>query len=105
MKKIIAIGLGPNVEKDDAKLARCLLFTPWKYLHGNSVVKIEEWFTNYFKTSYAVSFSSGRAALFAILEALDIGSNDEVILQAFTCVVVPNAILAAGATPVYADIT
>jgi dTDP-4-amino-4,6-dideoxygalactose transaminase len=47
----------------------------------------------------------GRVALFAILKAMDINEGDEVILPAFTCVVVPNAILYLKAKPVYVDIT
>jgi dTDP-4-amino-4,6-dideoxygalactose transaminase len=46
----------------------------------------------------------GRVALYAILKAMNIGKGDEVILPAFTCVVVPNAILYLGAVPVYVDI-
>lgn len=46
----------------------------------------------------------GRVALYSILCAYGIGEGDEVILPAFTCVVVPNAILYTGATPVYVDI-
>lgn len=49
-------------------------------------------------------FWKGRVGLLAILEALEIGPGDEVLLPAFTCVVVPNVILYRGATPVYADI-
>jgi perosamine synthetase len=49
-------------------------------------------------------FAKGRVALYAILRAYDIGPGDEVILPAFTCVAVPNAILYTGATPVYVDI-
>ena len=48
-------------------------------------------------------FWKGRVALYAILEALGIRSG-EVVVPAFTCVVVPNAILYAGARPVYAEI-
>jgi perosamine synthetase len=49
-------------------------------------------------------FWRGRVALYAILSALGIGRGDEVIVPAFTCVAVPNAVLYTGATPVYADI-
>jgi perosamine synthetase len=49
-------------------------------------------------------FWKGRVALYAILRALRIGAGDEVIVPAFTCVAVPNAVLYAGATPVYVDI-
>jgi perosamine synthetase len=54
--------------------------------------------------THAISFGAGRMALYAILEALDIGEGDEVIIPAFTCVVVPNAILYRGARPVFVDI-
>lgn len=40
----------------------------------------------------------------ALLSAFGIGTGDEVIMQAFTCMVVANAIRGAGASPVYADI-
>jgi perosamine synthetase len=49
-------------------------------------------------------FWKGRVALYSILKAMDVGSGDEVILPAFTCVVVPNAIIYLGAKPVYVDI-
>lgn len=55
-------------------------------------------------TPGAVSFATGRMALFAILKALGLKPGDEVIIPAFTCVVVPNAILYAGVRPVYGDI-
>jgi perosamine synthetase len=49
-------------------------------------------------------FWKGRVALYAILRALGIGRGDEVVVPAFTCVAVPNAVLYTGAVPVYADI-
>ncbi|MBK8166452.1 MAG: aminotransferase class I/II-fold pyridoxal phosphate-dependent enzyme [bacterium] len=52
----------------------------------------------------AIAFWKGRVALYAILKALGIKPGDEVILPAYTCVVVPNAIIYCGAKPVYVDI-
>ena len=49
-------------------------------------------------------FWRGRVALYAILRSLGIGPGDQVIVPAFTCVAVPNAILYTGAAPVYVDI-
>lgn len=46
----------------------------------------------------------GRVALYAILKSLDLKQGDEVIIPAFTCVVVPNAIIYAGLKPIYVDI-
>src|SRR5207302_769094 len=46
----------------------------------------------------------GRVALYDILRRLRVGPGDEVLLQAFTCVAVPEAIMATGATPVWVDL-
>ncbi|RVT51286.1 aminotransferase class I/II-fold pyridoxal phosphate-dependent enzyme [Rubrivivax albus] len=47
---------------------------------------------------------SGRAALRALVDALGLGEGDEVIVPAFTCRSVTNAIRASGASVVFADI-
>jgi dTDP-4-amino-4,6-dideoxygalactose transaminase len=41
---------------------------------------------------------------YSILKTINIKNNDEIIIPSFTCIVVPNAILYAGAKPVYCDI-
>lgn len=47
----------------------------------------------------------GRVALYALLKSFGIKKGDEVIIPAFTCVVVPNAILYLGAKPIYVDVS
>ena len=49
-------------------------------------------------------FWKGRVALYALMKAYGIKKDDEVILPAFTCVVVPNVIIYCEAKPVYVDI-
>ena len=71
---------------------------------ARAVSEYENAFSGILHAPLAFTFWKGRTALFAILRALGIGPGDEVILPAFTCVVVPNAIRFTGATPVYADI-
>jgi perosamine synthetase len=53
---------------------------------------------------FAYAYGAGRMALFALLEAFDIGRGDEVIVPPFTCEAVVQAILYRGCVPVYADI-
>ena len=64
----------------------------------------EDRFARTVSAKNAISFGAGRMALYAILEALDINENDEVIIPAFTCVVVPNAFIYRSIVPKYVDI-
>ncbi|PIS39682.1 MAG: hypothetical protein COT33_00670 [Candidatus Nealsonbacteria bacterium CG08_land_8_20_14_0_20_38_20] len=109
--KPISISLSPNTEKDDILLALRLLFQPWRWKRtsfstavGNSVQRLEGEFRKYLGVKYAVSFNSGRSALLAILEAMDIKKDDEVLLQGFTCNTAVTPILAKGAKPVFVDV-
>lgn len=52
----------------------------------------------------AFFFYRGRVALFSIIKALGIGCEDEVVAQAFTCLAIPEGIMATGARPIFADI-
>lgn len=52
----------------------------------------------------AHGFSSGRAALFAVVRALGLGPGSDVVVPAFTCKSVTNALRHAGAGVVFADI-
>jgi 8-amino-3,8-dideoxy-alpha-D-manno-octulosonate transaminase len=55
-------------------------------------------------TTYAVATSSGTAALRCALAALGVGCGDEVIVPAFTFIASINAIVVAGALPVFAEV-
>ena len=106
-KKTIFTGFAPNLTKQDVKIALKFLFLPAYWLKlktGDSLDKVEQYLKNYFNIKYAVLFDSGRSALCFAIKSLDIKPKDEIIMQAYTCVVVVNAIKFAGAKPVYADI-
>jgi len=107
----IFTSLSPNTEKDDIWLAFKLLFQPWRWKYTifptiveNVVYELEEEFKKYLGVKYAISFNSGRSALMAILDVLDIKKDDEILLQSFTCNSAVNPILNRGAKPVFVDI-
>ncbi|MEK7533207.1 MAG: aminotransferase class I/II-fold pyridoxal phosphate-dependent enzyme [Patescibacteria group bacterium] len=103
-RRVISASLSPNTEADDVWQAVSALFTPRKWRRGEAIDGITRWLCAYNNAKQVLFFNSGRSALLAILKAFDIGVSDEVIIQAFTCVAVPNSVLWAGATPIYADI-
>jgi len=99
----ISISLSPNVEKDDIDLALKLIFNPSIWKNGKGIEGLEEEFKKYSGAKYAISFNSGRSALFSVLRNLGLKEDDEILLQAFTCNAVVNPILWANLTPVFVD--
>lgn len=56
-------------------------------------------------SNYNYFFLSGRMGLYSIINALGLSPDDEIIIPAFTCVAVPNAIMYANVKPIYVDIS
>lgn len=106
MQNIITASFFTTVNKIKAQEALRFLL-PWnwsKWQTGEYVNKLEQAVKSYIGLKYPVSFYRGRDALHISLKSLNIGIGDEVIIQPFTCVSVPNAVVACGAKPIYADI-
>jgi 8-amino-3,8-dideoxy-alpha-D-manno-octulosonate transaminase len=68
------------------------------------VREFEKAFADYTGAGYAQAVTSGTAALKVALTALGVGAGDEVITQSFTFVATWEAILEAGAIPVFAEV-
>jgi hypothetical protein len=64
--------------------------------------ELEEVFRRKYGYAHAVWFPYGRVAMQAFLECVG-GTKSEVVVSPFNCVAVGNAILSAGAHPVYVD--
>ncbi len=93
----------PLADRSQVLGALALLFRPYTWRRGKNVERLRSAIAHDINGDVSM-FASGREGLLALLRAMQIGPGDEVIIQAYTCVVVPNAIQAAGAVPVYADI-
>jgi perosamine synthetase len=70
----------------------------------DAVVRFEEAFANTFEARYAIAFPYGRSGLWAFFKALGI-EGAEVIMPAYTCVVVAHAIVLSSNSPRFVDIT
>ena len=102
-KKIIAIDASPNLRAEDVCLSLKELFTPWNWTKKNDLKALKDYFVEHYQVESTVVTQSGRAALYMLLSTI-LEPGDEAITQAFTCLVVPNAIAWAGGVPVFADI-
>lgn len=104
---MIHTSLSPNTTLKDLAIALYWLAAPWKWLHwktGSQLETLERLFRHIVNAKHAISFRSGRDALYVALKSVGVQNGDEVILQPYTCIVVPHAILKLSATPVYADV-
>ncbi|MFA7244803.1 MAG: aminotransferase class I/II-fold pyridoxal phosphate-dependent enzyme [Candidatus Magasanikbacteria bacterium] len=104
---MIFTGFHPNIYKKDVSIALSFLLLPWKWFsikNGKNVIEVEKWLQNYFGSKYAITFDSGRTSLQKALEAIEVQPDDEVLVQAYTCMVVSNAISWSGAKPIYVDV-
>jgi dTDP-4-amino-4,6-dideoxygalactose transaminase len=72
---------------------------------GENVCKFEEKFANFLGVNYVIGVGSGTDALYLALKALGINKKDEVIVPSFTFIATVEAIILAGAEPVFADIS
>lgn len=72
---------------------------------GPKVAEFEEAFAALVGSKYAVSLSSGTAALHAAAYAAGLESGDEVITTPMTFCATANCALYRGATPVFADVS
>ena len=72
---------------------------------GAKVAEFETRFAEMIGVKHAVAVNNGTTALVAALQVLDLEPGDEVVTSPFTFVATLNAILEAGATARFADIS
>ena len=89
---------------EEAVRELCHIIRNGNLAQGQVVEALEAAFAGHVGTRYAVALSSGTAALHLALLAHGIGAGDGVITSPLCLPAVGTAILATGATPVYADI-
>jgi perosamine synthetase len=71
---------------------------------GPQVTEFEKSFADFVCAKHAVAVNTGTAALHSAILAVDVRQGDEVILPSFTFVATAEAVVLAGAKPVFADI-
>jgi len=93
-----------SIDESDIQAVVDTLRSDW-LTTGPKVSEFEEAVAAWVWAKYAVSFSSGTAALHAAAFAAALGSGDEAITSPLTFAATANCILYQGATPVFADVS
>lgn len=90
----------PEIERD---YLACLLDAA--YIGGPAVTAFEREWAAYCGADHAVGLASGTDALQLSLTALGVGAGDEVVVPANTFIATAAAVVRAGATPRFADVS
>ena len=93
-----------SVDEDDIQAVVETLRSDW-LTTGPKIPEFEEAFAAWVGARYAVSFSSGTAALHGAAFAAGIGAGAEAITTPLTFAATANCILYQNGTPVFADVT
>ncbi|MGH9198643.1 MAG: DegT/DnrJ/EryC1/StrS family aminotransferase, partial [Acidimicrobiia bacterium] len=89
-------------ELEEELVADCVR-SGWVSSKGKYVTQFESEFAAFCGTKHGVATSNGTTALHLALLALGVGVGDEIIVPSLTFVATANAVVHAGATPVFAD--
>src|SRR5438309_171955 len=93
-----------SIDESDIQAVVDTLRSDW-LTTGPRIAEFEEAFAAWIGAKYAVSFSSGTAALHAAAFAAGLKSGDEAITSPLTFAATANCVLYQGAHPVFADVS
>jgi dTDP-4-amino-4,6-dideoxygalactose transaminase len=90
-------------ENDRAAWQKVLEEGKWCRLDGNYANTFERAYADKTGTKHATATANGTSALFASLNALDVGPGDEVLVPPYTFVATINVVLLQYALPIFVD--
>ena len=95
----------PSFSSEEADAVKnVLLSSKVNYWTGQECRLFEQEFAQFVGTKHAVALSNGTLALDVALKALNISTDDDVIVTSRTFLASVSCIITAGANPVFADI-
>lgn len=103
MQKFIPISI-PSITDLELEYVIDAVKSSWISSLGKYIDEFESSFASFCDAKYAVAVSNGTVAIHLALVCLGIKEGDEVIVPDLSFVATANAVLHAGATPVFADI-
>jgi perosamine synthetase len=92
-----------SIDEDDIKAVVQVLQSDW-LTTGPKVEEFEDAFAHFVGAKYAIAMSSGTAALHGATHAIEIGTQDEVLLPPMTFVATANSVVFQGGTPIFVDV-
>jgi dTDP-4-amino-4,6-dideoxygalactose transaminase len=108
--RFVTLEVGPNFQIDDGFVALYQLLFGRLINVDSARIKVKNWFKSYTGQDNNATFdvyftTNARHSLYLLLKSLELPEHSEVLLQGFSCIVVPNAVLQANLKPITCDIS
>jgi len=103
-RKVLVPFFMPDLTREDKSVMMNALSSPL-LTDGPQLRKFEDKFAKFVGSKYAVGVSNCTAALHLALKSLGLKKGDEVIVPDITFVATANAVIMAGGTPVFVDVS
>jgi dTDP-4-amino-4,6-dideoxygalactose transaminase len=100
----IDISRDVQAHRDEYLLAAARVLDSGIFSLGPEVEKFEKEFADYLGVKHVIGVNGGTLALYAAFLALEIGHGDEVIIPSNTFIATAEAVVMAGARPVFCDV-
>lgn len=94
----------PSITEKEKEYAIDAINSTWISSLGKYIDRFEAEFAQFCETRFAICVSNGTVAIQLALAAHGIGKDDEVIMPNLSFIATANAVLHAGAKPIFADI-
>lgn len=91
-------------ERENEAAAFWLSVDETQWQETENIQRLHRQISAIWQTPWVASFMGGRASLFAIIRTLDLKPGDQIVIPAFTCQCVANAISFNGVEVLFADI-
>lgn len=91
-------------EEEAEKIKEVLLSNKVNYWTGQECQRFEKEYAHWVGVKYAITVANGTLALELALKAIDLSTEDEVIVPARTFVASASAVIACGAKPIFSDV-
>lgn len=95
---------GPSISSREISYTNQAVRYGWNQRHSSFLTDFERKFAEYIGVEYAIATSSCTGALHLALNALAVGTGDEVIVPDITWVATASAVMYTGAKPVFVDV-
>jgi perosamine synthetase len=93
----------PLLDGNEEKYLLECIRTGWISSEGPFIKEFETKFSDYVGRKFGVAVSNGSAALDIVVQALELGKGDEVIMPTFTIISPAQSLVKAGVVPVLID--